>query len=188
MTDTEKKIAEIREALDAATPGPWGTFDGAEVFPLTGEKAHVTLCNVFGLNGLESDWYKEHEAKANGFLIANSPEWIRFLLSELDREREENQKLREERDDLSFREREAYGAFKYWFGAWQEVKKENGQLQEQLQSAQHEIKRLEQECDKLIEGLRWYAQRNDVNTVSLMLSDKGQRARDILHEIGVTVE
>ena len=59
---------------------------------------------------------------------------------------------------------------------------------EELEQKQQEIERLEQERDKLIEVLRWYAQRNNVNTVSLMLSDKGQRARDILKEIGVTVE
>ena len=171
MTDTEKKIAEIREALRRVELGTY----------------HITA-------------------------FANLEYWLRFLLSELDRAekelelfdqrgetierqlniieqlQEENQKLREERDDLSFREREAYGAFKYWFGAWQEAKKENEQLQEKLQSAQQEINRLEQERDKLIEGLRWYAQRNDVNTVSLMLSDKGQRARDTLKDIGVTVE
>jgi chromosome segregation ATPase len=128
-------------------------------------------------------------------------EWHRFLLDELDREREENQKLREERDDLSFREREAYGAFKYWFGAWQEVKKDNGQLQEQLQSAQQEIERLKQERDKLIEGLRklaktnaeniseireWKAKQNDPEVTDLDWYN--YVAREILREIGVTGE
>ena len=69
-------------------------------------------------------------------------------------------------------------------------------LQEQLQSAQQEIEALRQERNKLIEGLRWYADsRNwdgDVfappEGIPPEVDDGGQRARDILKEIGVTVE
>jgi len=125
LIDREKKIAEIRKALEKATPGPWVADDENGIIWSTDAKV------VFNFTA------DEEEGDVN--LIANAPEWLRFLLSQLDREREESRKLREERD-------------------------------------------------KLIEGLRWYAQRNDVNTVSLMLSDKGQRARDILKECGVTVE
>jgi len=143
MSDTEKKIAEIREALDAATPGPWAVFVGegwTEEYPrntyvqaVWNEPDHrgsfgYRVARMAGVHG---------RTMADAHLIANAPEWLRFLLSQLDRKDEENRRFREERD-------------------------------------------------KLIEGLRWYAQRNDVNTVSLMLSDKGQRARDILKECGVT--
>src|SRR5690606_15933973 len=37
---------------------------------------------------------------ADAHLIANAPEWLRFLLSQLDRKDEENRRFREERDKL----------------------------------------------------------------------------------------
>lgn len=68
-------------------------------------------------------------------------------------------------------------------------------LQEQLQSAQQEIEALRQERNKLIEGLRWYAG-DQYGSVRFwppipdipILHDCGQRAREILKEIGVTVD
>jgi hypothetical protein len=61
--------------------------------------------------------------------------------------------------------------------------------------AQREAERLREELDKLIEALRWYAdedthmikRRPDGDYAPIVL-DHGQRARDILKEIGVTVE
>jgi hypothetical protein len=67
---------------------------------------------------------------------------------------------------------------------------------QKLEQKQQEIERLEQERDKLIEGLRWYADeenqkldestRHWENVYSPYEMDGGQRARDILKEIGVT--
>lgn len=61
-----------------------------------------------------------------------------------------------------------------------------------------ELERLEQEHDKLIEVLRWYADvenqkldegtRHWENVYSPYEMDGGQRARSILKKIGVTVE
>jgi len=55
---------------------------------------------------------------------------------------------------------------------------------EELEQKQQEIKRLEQDRDKLIECLRFYermARGREIN-------DGGRRARTLLAEIGVTVE
>ncbi len=157
--------------------------------------------------------FSEQELKAYELIYSNKLlDWLRFLLSELERAEEQNRKLREERDELSFREREAYGAFKYWFGAWQEVKKDNGQLQDQLQSAQaevekwkqkheecakismmladrnveqgDEIERLREEREKLIEGLRTGL----MHAGSWSADDYVSLMRDTLKECGVMVE
>lgn len=79
--EKEKKIAEIREALEKATPGPWEyeMWEGyADVYPTTGR--HVPICQL---------WTKTEEpmenAENNAHLIANAPEWLGFLLDELER-------------------------------------------------------------------------------------------------------
>jgi hypothetical protein len=66
---------------------------------------------------------------------------------------------------------------------------------EELEQKQQEIERLRQERDKLIETLRWYAdedtyeiQRRVLGNFALISSDQGQRARDILREVGVTTD
>jgi hypothetical protein len=71
---------------------------------------------------------------------------------------------------------------------------------QKLEQKQQEIKRLEQERDKLIEGLRWYADAKNyrrefrsrhgtlVEPAEAIYYDCGQSAREILEEIGVTVE
>jgi hypothetical protein len=72
--DREKKIAEIRKALDAATPGPW---ENVQLF-------YVGVTT-------EGRFYPvaECDDQNNAILIANAPEWLRFLLDELDRLRAE---------------------------------------------------------------------------------------------------
>ena len=134
---------------------------------------------------------------------------IRFLLSELERlKREyaeeraahnahvtelcelgkENRKLREERDEARSKAEEA----------WKEI----DSLEEQLLSSQQEIEQLREERNKLIEALRWYGDRetydgnvewdDDGNIIRAewppINVDNGQRARNILREVGVTVE
>ena len=146
MIDREKKIAEIREALEKATPGPWVADDENGIIWSTDAKV------VFNFTA------DEEEGDVN--LIANAPEWLEWAVQEIERLREEN----EGRKKII----EAYMRIEH--------------------DLAEDAERYLQQRDKLIEVLRFYAQRNDVNTVSLMLSDKGQRARDILKEIGVTVE
>lgn len=190
------KLDEIKKALQAATPGPWVYNDICD--DIYAVKTDVIVCIAVG--------------PEDGPLIANAPEWLRFLLSELDREREENQKLREERDEARSKAEEA----------WKEI----DSLEEQLQSAQQEIERLgnlarqereladhwmrkhhddvvklREEREKMIEGLRklaktnaeniseireWKAKQNDPEVIDLDWYN--YVARDILKEIGANVE
>jgi hypothetical protein len=61
------------------TPGPWGTDDGAEVWPMEGKTSFVTLCRVVG-PWSDSQWYGSvEEGRANGRLIAAAPELLERL-------------------------------------------------------------------------------------------------------------
>jgi len=133
MSDREKKIAEIREALG---------------------RVELGSCRITAFADLEY--------------------WVRFLLSDLDREREESRKLWEERD--------------FWKGQYDRQVEGSVFLGEM-------VERLREERDKLIEVLRWYAdavnyeyRTSYLDQDAPIIDDSGQRARDILHEIGVTVE
>jgi len=98
----------------------------------------------------------------------NLLETVDFLLSELERKDEENRKLREELDQqraqIEFYKGEANLRYEWY---WEQNK--------QLQFAQ-------KDKEKLIEGLRWYAEG------WIDSRDEGQRAREILEEIGVNVK
>ncbi|GIQ62135.1 hypothetical protein PACILC2_07030 [Paenibacillus cisolokensis] len=162
MTDREKKLAEIRVKAEF--------LDGCE------SKIEVNL----------PDLSKD----------------IRFLLSELERKDEvvrevyegntnmrdalqdaasEVKKLREEREKWEKEARLQYRLFN-----------------EYQDESREKIEQLRAERDKLIEGLRWYADeknheldestRHWENVYSPYEMDGGQRAREILKEIGVTVE
>lgn len=130
MTDTEKKIAEIREALRRVE---FGTY-------------RITA-------------------------FADLEYWLRFLLSELDRAEKELE-LFDQRGETIERQLNI------------------------IEQLQEENRKLREERDKLIEALRLYANpRNwygDVfappEGISDEVDDGGQRARDILKEIGVTVD
>lgn len=72
-TDREQKIAEIRKALDAATPGPWAMIEPIdEVWQSIDNTKIATVAS-------------NQDADANLHLIANAPEWLQFLLDELER-------------------------------------------------------------------------------------------------------
>ena len=61
------------------TPGPWGTEDGAEVWPMEGPTSFVTLARVTG-PWSDSQWYGSvEEGRANGRLIAAAPELLDAL-------------------------------------------------------------------------------------------------------------
>lgn len=58
------------------TPGPWNcSADGAEVWPMTGDKSQVELARVVG-PWCDSSWYGKDEALANGRLIAAAPDLL----------------------------------------------------------------------------------------------------------------
>ncbi|REK54730.1 MAG: hypothetical protein C6W55_10380 [Thermobacillus sp.] len=82
-------------------------------------------------------------------------------------------------------------------GSFQSLSAANARIKE----LDAELKRLREERDKLIEGLRWYADKTNyvqevhhlrhgtlIGPAEAIYYDEGQRARDILKEIGVTVE
>jgi hypothetical protein len=111
-------------------------------------------------------------------------EWLRFLLDELDR-------LRAERE-----------AHAETTAALERVKADIATVMDQLADAIDERDEALAERDKLIEVLRWYAEADyDHKTMTDYYEDdgevfygteldldRGQRARDILREVGVTVE
>jgi len=99
MNHDEQKIAEIRKALDAATPGPWKWIDpgGYDRKKLVGEHEIMN----FGASMSYLEFAGQEPDDADAHLIANAPEWLRFLLDELDRKDEENRKLREELDAVA---------------------------------------------------------------------------------------
>lgn len=86
MTDEQAK--EIREALEAATPGPWearawgiDTNDKYSVAQIgEDEKEIATVWK--GIRYPNMPEISDEEAKVNAHLIANAPEWLRQLLAE----------------------------------------------------------------------------------------------------------
>lgn len=65
--------------MSGHTPGPWGTHDGAEVWPMEGKTSFVTLARVVG-PWSDSQWYGSvEEGRANGRLIAAAPELLAAL-------------------------------------------------------------------------------------------------------------
>jgi len=182
MTDREKKIAEIREALEKATPGPWHMSKLSAGYLVDDRGKDITVFIEYNEDG--SVHMEFENWQNNSRLIANAPEWLRFLLDELDRQRTENKELCERKLEL----RKSLDESDQWF-----------------KKASENVQRLEKERDKLIEGLHNYmkeldrryqkAYRNydiDCDHHQLGMAEAYEVAerclRDILHEIGVTVE
>lgn len=169
MTDTEKRIAEIREALEKATPGPWKWIDpgGLERKKLVGEWEIMN----FGIGGVYDQVAGSEPDEDDAHLIANAPEWLQFLLDELDR-------LRAERDSHGPEGRN------YTNKQYVDLLMERDKLIEGLHNYMKELDRRYQkayrnydiDCDHHQLGM---AEAYDVAE---------RRLRDILKEIGVTVE
>jgi hypothetical protein len=231
--DREKKIAEIREALEKATPGPWA-------FEVIQTHASHLKPRILGPNIDMPHFNVRDNTVSNSLndahLIANAPEWLRFLLSELEREREELERIKcsncgnegiyetgIEKDGL--RETKFCGQCVYGERAKMmhelrsalfESEEENRKLREERDfwKGQYDrqversvflgemVERLREERDKLIEGLQFYGDEetyegdvewDDAGNIihakwAPINLDNGKCARDILAEIGVTVE
>lgn len=143
--------------------------------------------------------HPEHKGRQGKF-----PEWCRIL-------QKENQKLREEQE---FAKREAIrwnseaSNFKeernYYKEIYRheknistyEIKRLEQVIEQQkwlLKREGESIEQLQQREQKLIEGLRWYGDKRNYHNRQIFAGyytdvneDEGQRARDILTEIGVT--
>jgi len=89
MLDREKKIAEIKEALERATPGPWewvypSRYHRKALVSKLNEHTHCEIMN-FGASTPYCEVAGKEPDDADARLIANAPEWLRFLLDELER-------------------------------------------------------------------------------------------------------
>jgi DNA repair exonuclease SbcCD ATPase subunit len=122
---------------------------------------------------------------------------LRAALCELEKE---NRKLRQELDLLQElavkatveREKERKSA-QQEIERLREENERRKKIIEAYMRIEHDLaedaERYLQQRDKLIEVLRWYAATENWRlSLTHMLNDGGQRARDILKEIGVTVE
>jgi len=75
VTDRKKMIAEIREALEKATPGPFIARDYE--WPGNDKLLYWVMTHDDGIGAFAC--YED------AHLAANAPEWLRFLLNEIDR-------------------------------------------------------------------------------------------------------
>ncbi|MGG3307347.1 hypothetical protein ABER23_07960 [Paenibacillus lautus] len=73
----QNKIDEIKEALAAATPGPWHSY-ATEVFIETGP-----IAKLWG-DGMRGEFKFDNHGN-NAPFIAKSPEYITYLLQEIER-------------------------------------------------------------------------------------------------------
>jgi hypothetical protein len=150
------------------------------------------------------DRENEDQIFADAHLIANAPEWLRFLLDELERLEREYAEERAAHNahvtELIEKEEECRKLRKELDLLQELAVKVTVEREKERKSAQQEIERLREERDKLIEGLRWYAEADYDHKIMTdyyeddgelfygtdLDLDRGQRARDILKEIGVT--
>lgn len=99
----DERVREIRARLEAATPGPWGVYNGTDVFgPHGGDSGdgakaddndgwQVADCAV-GLTSYAGDFVPLGHAVriANAHLIAHAPADLRWLLDRVERLEREN--------------------------------------------------------------------------------------------------
>lgn len=84
MNTPAARIAEIRERMAAATPGPWALYrapeEPSEGWPVAQFRGWTVMSPPMHCDSLGS----QH---ADAALIANAPDDLRFLLGELDKAR-----------------------------------------------------------------------------------------------------
>lgn len=108
MSITEKRLDEIRERLDAATPGPWMPDNDEPGYVIapddpSGWDGYLIARTVDHDGGL---FVQEHNAE----LIAHAPQDLADLLAEVGRLRGELAKAREITEDKVERAKRAFGA------------------------------------------------------------------------------
>jgi Glu-tRNA(Gln) amidotransferase subunit E-like FAD-binding protein len=82
---TDRIAEEIRKALDAATPGPWEVTNLGDVH-ITKDYRMVDGRHIaMWIADMYVDRENEDQIFADAHLIANAPEWLGFLLDELER-------------------------------------------------------------------------------------------------------
>ncbi|MFD1954275.1 hypothetical protein ACFSL6_08820 [Paenibacillus thailandensis] len=83
-------LQQIKEALAAATPGPWSYTKGycSEVYAIEEPRSDNWVCQL---------WYKDEENMSNyqnnAHLIANSPTWLQWAIQRIEALERQNQDL-----------------------------------------------------------------------------------------------
>lgn len=158
---------EIRDALDKITPGEWTasrTFSPTWAVHLGDRK--LVLLGRAGLTGSMAGEIRGDLNESDATFIANSPEWVRFLLSEIER-------LQQERDEARRKAEEA----------WNEndaIERANHKLIEGLR------KLAKTNAENLHEIRSWKENQSDPDATDLDWYN--HTARNTLEKIGVTVE
>lgn len=161
-------LNEIKAALEKATPGPWHMSKLSAGYLVDDRGKDITVFIEYNEDGSVHMEFENWQNNAR--LIANAPEWLCFLLSELDRiEREYAE------------ERAAHNAH---VTELCELEQERNMYKASSEVFYERLKKVAEQREKLVECLRFYerlARGREVN-------DGGRRGRTLLAEIGVTVE
>ncbi|WDM22629.1 hypothetical protein [Paenibacillus polymyxa] len=80
----DKKIQEIRTALAAATPGPWVHSALVSGYIVTDYEPYNSVASVVEFNEDGSVHMIFQKAAHNSFLIAKAPEYISYLLQQIE--------------------------------------------------------------------------------------------------------
>ncbi|RUS47550.1 hypothetical protein [Cohnella sp. AR92] len=123
---------EIQKALEVTKGQEWDNFDG-----------HVDSANVYEIDRITEEHCNviaECETVELAHFIANAPEWLRYLLTLVEQQQGEIERLINERD--------------YWQGYGEESIRIEEQLRDQLQKEQKENERLRGELEQVVESVK----------------------------------
>ena len=100
MTDTEKRIAEIKQRVAEAAPGPWRIY---EEFDGYASGSEPPFCIARGMQGADGKGLNKGDDTecfncADAEFMAHAREDVPFLLAQLAAEREMREKAEAERD------------------------------------------------------------------------------------------
>lgn len=94
MPNDKDTLEEIKKALAAATPGPWDWYeDEAEVVNSDG----MSVCQLWWKDGKPRP---HDDCVPDGILIANAPEWLRYLLEQYEQQQLEIADLKKAYDEV----------------------------------------------------------------------------------------
>lgn len=188
MTDQEKKIAQIREALEKADNGLW----------VPQEDCPNCRGNGSQLQELE-DGSEFNDCYClipdNRMFNANAPEWLRFLLSELERKDKDidmfiNQAARElEAANRNWKEKcEENRKLREELDGWKDHRSElvikNTELLGKLRSAQQTMEQIRGKLLDIFSGIKEIEEESRHNDACIKINDI---ARYLIEEFGVAV-
>jgi hypothetical protein len=164
------KIQEIRKALEAVTPGPWELGPGCVFVPNEVPSKRKPIC----VRPNDDD---------NAHLIANAPEWLSYLLTELDTKDRKIEVLNFDTACLKLAFKEDMNTLQQQLDT---AKQENERLREQnysivqdLGDADAKYEFLQQQLKQAIEALEWYA---DLESMDIVGSERARKALSIIRK------